>query len=302
MQERITYKKFDRERVDAYLSLIYKNYSRSYFKKLINREKVFVNNKSVFASYRLKYDDIVTFKLEEELHPYVIDIESEEIELNIIYEDDDIIIVNKQSGIVVHPSYGHLSGTLLNALMLRSNGKYNLYLVHRLDKDTSGLIIFAKNEKSKISISKQFQKRTVEKIYFTAVKGTIIENKGIIDAPLGRSLQNRKLMSVNSLAKKIAITKFKVIARKDGYTLMEVKIITGRTHQIRSHMKYINHPIIGDRQYGGPEIVNEQKYERQMLHAYNIVFTHPKTLKIVNFTAELPNDIKELFKKDENKF
>jgi 23S rRNA pseudouridine1911/1915/1917 synthase len=169
-------------------------------------------------------------------------------------------------------------------------------LVHRLDKDTSGIIIFAKNEKAKINISKQLQKRVVKKIYYAAVKGIITENRGIIKAPLGRSPQNRKLMSVNPLAKKTAITEFRVIGRKTDYTLLKVRIITGRTHQIRSHMKYINHPVIGDRQYGGPETtVGIKKCERQMLHAYNITFTHPSTSKIVKFTAQLPNDMKEIF-------
>jgi 23S rRNA pseudouridine1911/1915/1917 synthase len=293
MQEKIVYEKFERERVDSYLASIYKDYSRSYFQKLTDKQKVFVNGRSIFSSYKLKHDDIITFEFEKEEK---LSIKPEKIKLNIVYEDDDIVIVNKQSGIVVHPSYGHPSGTLLNALMAHSKGKYNPYLTHRLDKDTSGLIVFAKNEKSKISISKQLQKRVVRKIYYAAVKGIIVEHKGRIEAPLGRSPQNRKLMSVNPLAKKMAVTEFNVIAGKDGYTLVEVRIITGRTHQIRSHMQYINHPVIGDQQYGGPEIINGKHYERQMLHAYNITFTHPRTSKTINFTAELPNDMKEIFK------
>ncbi|MDR3256586.1 MAG: RluA family pseudouridine synthase [Endomicrobium sp.] len=294
MQEKIIYEKFERERVDSYLASIYKDYSRSYFQKLTDKQNVLVNDKIVLSSYKLKHDDVITveFKKEEKLQ-----INPEKIRLDIVYEDNDIIIVNKHPGIVVHPSYGHPSGTLLNALMEHSAGKYNPYLVHRLDKDTSGLIIFAKNEKSKISISKQLQKRAVKKVYYAAVKGTLVENKGRIEAPLGRSPQNRKLMSVNPFAKKEAVTEFKVIARKDGYTLVEVRIITGRTHQIRSHMKYINHPVIGDKQYGGPETINGKSYQRQMLHARNLVFTHPRTSKTVEFIAELPNDMKEIFKK-----
>ncbi|GHT50263.1 pseudouridine synthase [Endomicrobiia bacterium] len=293
MQEKMIYEKFERERVDLYLASIYKDYSRSYFQKLTDKQKVFVNGRSVLSSYKLKHSDTIAFEFEKEAK---LSIKPERIKLNIVYEDDDIIIVNKQSGIVVHPSYGHPSGTLLNALMAHSKGKYNPYLVHRLDKDTSGLIIFAKNEKSKISISKQLQKRAVRKMYYAAVKGTIVEHKGRIEAPLGRSPQNRKLMSVNPLAKKMAVTEFNVIARKDGYTLVEVRIITGRTHQIRSHMQYINHPIIGDQQYSGPKVIDGKCYERQMLHAHKLTLTHPKTSKTINFTAELPCDMKEIFK------
>ncbi|GHT47414.1 pseudouridine synthase [Endomicrobiia bacterium] len=293
MQEKIIYKKFERERVDLYLASIYKDYSRSYFQKLTGKQKVFVNGRSVLSSYKLKHSDTIAFEFEKEAN---LSIKPEKIKLNIVYEDDDIVIVNKQSGIVVHPSYGHPSGTLLNALMAHSKGKYNPYLVHRLDKDTSGLIIFAKNEKSKISISKQLHKRAIRKMYYAAVKGTIIEHKGRIEAPLGRSPQNRKLMSVNPLAKKMAVTEFNVIARKDGYTLVEVRIITGRTHQIRSHMQYINHPIIGDQQYSGPKVIDGKCYERQMLHAHKLTLTHPKTSKTINFTAELPCDMKEIFK------
>jgi 23S rRNA pseudouridine1911/1915/1917 synthase len=293
MQEKLHYENFERERVDSYLASIYKDYSRSYFQKLILGQKVFVNDKLVVSSYKLKHGDNIVFEFEKE--KTIIQINPENIKLDIVYEDNDIVIINKQSGIVVHPSYGHASGTLLNALVAHSSGRYIPYLVHRLDKDTSGIIIFAKNEKSKISISKQLQNRAVKKIYYTAVKGIIVENKGCIEAPLGRSPENRKLMSVSSLAKKMAITEFKVISRKEGYSLLKVRIITGRTHQIRSHMKYINHPVVGDFQYGGPEIIDGKIYKRQMLHAYNVTFTHPRTSKEISFTASLPKDMSEIF-------
>lgn len=295
MQEKVKYEKFEKERIDSFLASVYKDFSRSYFQKLIEKNKVLVNGKEVLVSHKLKHNDEVSVEFEKE---EIFNIKPEKIKLDIIYEDDDIIIVNKQPGIVVHPSYGHPSGTMLNALMAHAKGKYNPYLVHRLDKDTSGLIIFAKNEKSKISISKQLQNRAVKKIYYAAVKGIIAENKGRIEAPLGRSAHNRKLMSVNPLAKKMAISEFNVIARKSDYTLVEVRIITGRTHQIRSHMKYINHPVIGDKQYGGPAVIEGKAYERQMLHAYEVSFTHPKTSKEVTFTAKLPNDMKEIFSKN----
>ncbi|MDR0978288.1 MAG: RluA family pseudouridine synthase [Endomicrobium sp.] len=294
MLEKVIYDKFERERVDSYLASLYKEYSRSYFQRLADKQMLFVNNKPVLPSCKLKKGCIISFSFnaEEKLK-----IEPEEMNLNIIYEDSDIIIVNKQPGIVVHPSYGHSSGTLLNALAAYSKGKYTPYLVHRLDKDTSGLIIFAKNEKSKISLSKQFQKRTVKKIYLAAVKGIIAENSAVIDAPLGRSPQNRKLISVNSLAKKNGISKFRVLVRREEYSLVEVRIITGRTHQIRAHMKYIGHPVIGDKEYGGSGIaVNGKIYDRQILHAYNVIFTHPGTSRTVEFKADLPDDIAEIFR------
>jgi len=292
MEEEIVYKKSERERIDSYLASVYKDYSRSYFQRLLDGQKVFVNNNAVPANCRLKQGDIIAFDFKKEERS---DIKLEKIKLDIIYEDDDIVVVNKQSGIVVHPSYGHESGTLLNALSGRCEGKYNPYLLHRLDKDTTGLIVFAKNERAKISISKQFQNRTVKKIYYAAVKGIIAEDRGRIEAPLGRSPQNRRLMSVNPFAKKMAVTEFKTVLRKDTHTLLEVRIITGRTHQIRSHMKYINHPVIGDRQYGGPETVGKSRFGRQMLHAYSMAFTHPRTAESVEYTAELPDDMKKIF-------
>jgi 23S rRNA pseudouridine1911/1915/1917 synthase len=293
--QKILYEKFERNRIDSFLADIFKQYSRTYFQKLIDQNKnfVLVNGNSVLASYKLKHNDII----EIEFAPEIIDdkIKPEKMNLDIVYEDNDIIVVNKAAGIVVHPSFGHIDGTLLNGLVAYAKKKFHPFLVHRLDKDTSGLIIFAKNEKSKISISKQFQNRAVNKIYCAAVKGTIVENNGRIEAPLGRSHENRKIMSVNPFAKKQAISEFKVIARKDGFTLLEVRIITGRTHQIRSHMKYINHPVVGDIQYGGPQNIDGKIYKRQMLHSYQIAFTHPKTSKPLKFKAALPKDMKEIF-------
>jgi 23S rRNA pseudouridine1911/1915/1917 synthase len=294
MQKKIIYEEFKRQRIDFYLSLMYNDYSRSYFQKLIDKFKILVNNKNIIASYKLKYSDVITINFEEKKE---LKIMPEKIKLNVVYEDDDIIVVNKQAYIVMYPCYGHLSGTLFNALMWYAKGKYNPYLIHRLDKDTSGIVIFAKNEKTKINILKQFKNRSIKKIYLTAVNGNIVENKGRIEAPLGRSHQNRKIMSVNSLARKKAITEFSVIRRKRNCTLLKIRIITGRTHQIRSHMKYINHPVIGDKQYGGPHIIDGQQYNRQVLHSYSVVFTHPSTSKTIEFFAELPTDIKRMFNK-----
>ncbi|MDR1952145.1 MAG: RluA family pseudouridine synthase [Elusimicrobiota bacterium] len=295
--QKIKYEKFERERIDSFLASIYKEYSRSYFQKLIEsslgNKGVRVNEKNISSSYKLKRGDFIEIEFPAQLEN--LGVKAEKIDIDIIYEDDDIIVINKPFGIVVHPSYGHLDGTLLNALVGYADEKFIPYLVHRLDKDTSGLILFAKNEKSKISISKQFQNRAVKKIYYAAVKGTIVENRGRIEAPLGRAPENRKIMSVNPLATKMAISEFSVMARRDGFTLVKVHIITGRTHQIRSHMKYINHPVVGDKQYGGPQVINSKIYSRQMLHSYQISFTHPKTSKNLTFIAPLAEDMKEIF-------
>ncbi|MDR3111695.1 MAG: RluA family pseudouridine synthase [Elusimicrobiota bacterium] len=293
MQEKLKYENFEHLRLDSYLAKNYKDYSRAYFQKLIEQKKIFVNEMPEASSYKLKRGDCITFEFKSEKASAIL---PENINIEIIYEDDDIIAINKHPAIVVHPSYGHLTGTLLNALAAYFKGKSQVYLVHRLDKDTSGIILFAKNEKSKISLSKQFQKRAVRKIYCAAVKGIVVESRGRIEAPIGRSPQNRKIMTVNPLAKKMAVTEFKVLARKDGFSLLEIRIITGRTHQIRSHMKYINHPVVGDNQYGGPQTINGQNYNRQMLHSREIAFTHPKTSKNVHLIADFPDDMRDIFK------
>ncbi|MCL2388900.1 MAG: RluA family pseudouridine synthase, partial [Elusimicrobia bacterium] len=271
-----------------------RGYSRTYFQKLIDSGLACVNGKTVLSSHKLKYGDEIYYEIPDEVK--LSGITPQKIALDIIFEDLSIIIINKPSGLVVHPSYGHEDGTLLNALYGYAGKKFIPYMVHRLDKDTSGLIVFAKNEKAKINLSKQFQKRTVKKIYYTAVLGIITENRGRIEAPLGRSKENRKVMSVGHGAQKMAITEFKVISRKDNYSLVEVNIITGRTHQIRGHMKYINHPVLGDTAYGGPAELNGIKFPRQMLHSFEITFTHPESSKNVTFKAPVPKDMKNLFK------
>jgi 23S rRNA pseudouridine1911/1915/1917 synthase len=298
MQKKIIYNKKEKSRIDCYLAVIYKNkHSRSYLKKLINNGSVFVNEKQTLScSYMLKNTDEIVVKFRDNLKKNKTDFN--DIKLEIIYEDNDLIIINKTYGIVVHPSIGHSSDTLLDLLNIYSHGKYIPHLIHRLDKNTSGVIIFAKNKKAKEYISKQFKERKVKKIYYAIVCGNILENKGIIKAPLGRSMHNRKNISVNPFAKKSAITEFEVIDKKFEYSILKVKIVTGRTHQIRSHMKYIHHPILGDRQYGWnvKKKINGKYYYRQMLHSYMIEFIHPTTLKLVKFIANIPDDMINLFK------
>jgi 23S rRNA pseudouridine1911/1915/1917 synthase len=221
---------------------------------------------------------------------------AEKIALDILYEDDDLVIVNKPAGMVVHPACGHASGTLLNALAGHAAGRFASLLVHRLDKDTSGVIITAKNERAKNSLVKQFQGRAVRKTYLAAVKGSVNESQGRIEAPLGRSPSDRKMMVVGPLAEKMAITEFSVVHRTPHYSLIEAHPVTGRTHQIRSHFAYIGHPVLGDAMYGGPERIDAREFHRQMLHAHHVSFTHPSTGKRVEFTAPPPEDIAALWK------
>jgi len=289
--EEIIYRDNKQDRIDCFMNKQCPGYSRTYFKNLIKSGKLFVNGKDVSPNYKLKISDKITYCLQDKPS---FSMEPEDIPLDIVYEDDDIIVINKQAGIVVHQSYGHEAGTLLNALIYHLKNK-SPFMVHRLDKDTTGAIIFAKNQKAKVSLSKQFQKRTIHKIYVTAVCGIIQEDKGRIEAPLGRSQKNRKIIEVGPLAKKMAITEFKVLARTNGITLLAVRIITGRTHQIRSHMKYIGHPVLGDAAYGGSQCLNGVVFNRQMLHSYKIKFSHPCSGKTLELIAEIPNDMKNLF-------
>ena len=293
MENKVVCDKNNQERLDCFMNNLHKEYSRTYFQKIIKENKVLVNGKNVNPSYKVKVGDEIVYTLEEE---QIISLKPENIPLNILYEDDDIIVINKQADLVVHPSFGHETGTLLNALLYHFKGKCSPFMVHRLDKDTTGAIIFAKNEKSKVSLSKQFQKRTIHKTYVTAVTGTVVEEQGRIEAPLGRSMQNRKIIEVGPLAKKMAITEFKVLSRSRDVSLLEVHIITGRTHQIRSHMKYIGHPVLGDVDYGGSDHLKDIKFTRQMLHSYRVRFTHPTNSKEIEIVAPLPNDMKSLFK------
>lgn len=281
------------ERLDCFMNGLHKEYSRTYFQNMIKQGKLSVNGKKVMPSYKAKKNDKIEYVIEETAPASLL---AENIKLNILYEDEDIIVINKQAGLVVHPSYTHETGTLLNALLYHFKGKISPFMVHRLDKDTTGAIIFAKNEKSKVSLSKQFQKRAVHKTYVTAVTGIVVEENGRIEAPLGRSMTNRKIMEVGPLAKKMAITEFKVLSRSRDFSLLEVHIITGRTHQIRSHMKYIGHPVLGDVIYGGSDHIKEIDFKRQMLHSYKICFTHPITSKQLEIIAPIPDDMKSLFK------
>ena len=279
------------KRIDSFLPGTFPDYSRGYFQKLIKAGKVTINGSAVNAHQSARPGDEVEFELEASIKQ----VAPNDLPLEIIYEDKDILVINKKPGMVVHPACGHYDDTALNALYAYAAGKFIPFLVHRLDKDTSGILVIAKNEKAKNSLTKQFEKRAVKKVYLTAVKGNISENRGRIEAPLGRSPNDRKKIVVGPLAKKNSVTEFKVMFRNQDYSVLEVYPLTGRTHQIRSHMVYIGHPVLGDVFYGGLQQLKEKQYGRQMLHARRISFTHPSTGKKVEFEATIPDDMKGLY-------
>lgn len=252
MKQYIIKKEQKNIRIDKLISELEKDLSRSSIQRMIEEGNILVNGKKVKSSYKVEEDNVITIKKEK---PKEVDVLPEDIPLNIIYEDKDIIIINKKKGMVVHPGNGNPNGTLVNAIMSKCKGslsgiggKIRPGIVHRIDKDTSGLVIVAKNDKAHINISNQIKNREVEKIYIALVRGVIKENKATINMPIARSNTDRKKMAVDKNGKE-AISEFEVIKRYNGYTLVKVKIKTGRTHQIRVHMSEIGYPIVGDTVY-----------------------------------------------------
>lgn len=289
------------QRIDAYLAKKYEDMSRVAVKRLIDEEKILVNNKKTKASYKVQENDEITI---EEETPKEIELKAQNIPLEILYEDNDIIVVNKPKGMVVHPANGNPDGTLVNAVMAICHdslsgigGEIRPGIVHRLDKDTSGVIVVAKNDKAHINLSEQIKNHKVEKTYLALVKGFVKENEATINMPIGRSTSNRKKMTVTKSGKQ-AITHFKVIKRykthKQDYALLEVKIETGRTHQIRVHLSQIGYPIVGDSTYSNGK--NEWGIEGQCLHAKSLKFKHPITGKEMYIEAKLPQYYEELLR------
>ena len=283
----------EKNRLDSYIASKDLELSRSMIKKLLEDGKITVNGEITKASYKVQLNDKIEIDIEK---PKEVKLEAQEIPLDVIYEDNDILVVNKQKGLVVHPGNGNLDGTLANAVMAHCKdslsgigGELRPGIVHRLDKDTSGLLIIAKNDKAHIKMSEQIKDRKVKKTYIALVRGIISENEATINMPIGRSTKDRKKMAVTKNGKE-AITHFKVLNRfttnKASYTLLEVKIDTGRTHQIRVHMAEIGHPIIGDTVYSNGK--NEFGVVGQCLHAKKLEFTHPITEKEMNLEAPLP--------------
>jgi len=276
-------------RIDKYLIDLL-GISRSKIQKLIDSDNVFVNDKIIKNSYIVRVDDVIKVNEVEENT----DILPEDIPLDIVYEDEYLLVVNKPSGMVVHPALGHYSGTLVNALMYHTNLSNNDIrpgIVHRIDKDTSGLLLVAKNDDVHLFLSEELSKRKVNRKYIALVNGVIMNDTGTIDAPIGRDLFDRKKMSVTDINSKEAVTHFKVLERFKDATLIECTLETGRTHQIRVHMNYIGFPIVNDPVYGRKKKINDFG---QMLHAKTIGFTHPITNEYMEFSIDAPKEFYEI--------
>ena len=289
------------KRIDAYLSEKNEDISRVAIQRLIEHQKILVNGKKIKSSYKVQENDKIT--LEEE-KPKEISLKAQNIPLEIIYEDNDIIAVNKPKGMVVHPANGNPDGTLVNAIMAICKdslsgigGEIRPGIVHRLDKDTSGIIVIAKNDKAHINLSEQIKNHEVKKTYIALVRGVIKENEATIDMPIGRSRTDRKKMTVAKDGKN-AVTHIKVLKRYDKYTLLEINIETGRTHQIRVHLSHIGYPIIGDYIYSNGK--NEFGVEGQCLHAKSLEFKHPITKKEMKLEAPLPEYFQDIINKLDN--
>ena len=284
-------------RIDSYLATKL-DISRSKIQKLIREGKVLVNDKVISANYLVKLNDQI--QLNDELN-YEISVEPENIPLDIVYEDDDLLVINKASGMVVHPAPGHYTNTLVNAFLYRFNrtsgDKMRPGIVHRLDKDTSGLMLVAKNEETHEKLSKMIGNKEVERRYLAITTGVIKTDTGTIDAPIGRDQRNRLKMQVTDVNAKEAITHFKVLKRYKANTLIECILETGRTHQIRVHLAYINYPIVNDPLYGKEKNCTEFG---QMLHSKSIRFNHPRTNKELYFEVEPPKEFKEKLEELEN--
>lgn len=298
MKEFIVEKEEIGKRLDAYLSLKNEKISRTMVQKLIEERNILVNGKNPKASYKVSEGDKIIL---EEVEPKEISLKAQDIAVDIIYEDKDIIVVNKPKGLVVHPANGNPDGTLVNAIMAICKGSLSGIggeirpgIVHRLDKDTSGIIIIAKNDEAHINLSEQIKNREVKKTYIALVRGFVKENEATINMPIGRSPKDRKKMAVVKNGKN-AITHIKVLERFNNYTLLQVNIETGRTHQIRVHLSQIGYPIVGDYTYSNGK--NEFGIVGQCLHAKSLKFRHPITNKEMYLEAELPQYFKDVIKK-----
>jgi 23S rRNA pseudouridine1911/1915/1917 synthase len=279
------------ERVDKYLSELFENQTRSYIQKLIKDNKVIVNEKIVKANYKINTGDVIVISIPDAV---ILDIQPQNIPLDILFEDDDILIVNKPKQMVVHPSAGHYDGTLVNAIMYHCrdnlsgiNGVLRPGIVHRIDMDTTGALVICKNDNSHLSLTEQLKVHSITRKHRAIVHNNVKEDEGTIDAPIGRHPIDRKKMAINLKNGKEAITHYKVLERFGNYTYIECQLETGRTHQIRVHMASIQHPILGDGVYGPSKIPFQ--LQGQTLHAMVLGFIHPSTGQYVEFEAPLPN-------------
>lgn len=286
------------QRLDKFLSEELSDFSRSQIQEYIDLGYVLVNSKVAKSSYKLSLKDVIEIK---DFPKEEYNLEAEDIPLDIVYEDNDLIVINKPKGLVIHPGAGNKNGTLANALKYYSdelsgvNGDFRPGIVHRLDKDTAGLLVVAKNDKTHLKLQDQLKDHTLGRTYYALVSGVISENEGKIIAPIGRDKQNRQKMAVDLRNGKDAETNFKVIERFKDHTLVECKLKTGRTHQIRVHMTYINHPVEGDPVYGkGNKTIFK---DGQLLFAKEISFVHPSTGKVMTFSVPLPKYFLEVLEK-----
>ncbi|AGR41441.1 RluA family pseudouridine synthase [Spiroplasma taiwanense] len=291
---------YDSERLDKYLTNYLKqeyNFSRSYIQKMIDSGEILINNTFTTSKYNLLVGDIITININE---PEEMSAKPENIDFEILYQDNDILVLNKPNNLVVHPAAGNPSGTLVNALLYKIKdlssigGVLRPGIVHRLDKMTTGIMIVAKNDNAHKKLTDMLSKNEIHKEYYAIVHGVIEPNAGLIDAPIGRHKTDRKKMTVTDINSKHAKTNFKVIQRFEKHTLISCVIETGRTHQIRVHMNYIKHPVLGDYLYSYRE---DQKLEfGQYLHAYKLEFNHPITNKKLELICELPKEFNDKIK------
>ena len=291
-------KEYENIRLDKVIPMMDKELSRVAVQRLIDEGNILVNGKKQKTSYKLRMGEEIIIN-----YPDIkeVELKAQDIPIDVIYEDNDIIVVNKPKGLVVHPANGNPDGTLVNAIMAICKeslsgigGELRPGIIHRLDKDTSGVLIVAKNDKAHINISDQIKNRETKKTYVALVRGIVKENEATINMPIGRSTKDRKKMAVTKNGKE-AITHFTVLKRfKEGYTLLEIKIDTGRTHQIRVHMAEIGYPIVGDFVYSNGK--NPFGVEGQMLHALSIEFMHPVTKKKMKLKADVPDYFENVIK------
>ena len=298
MKEYIVSQEEKGKRLDTYIPSVDTDITRTSAQRLIEDGNILVNGKNAKVSYKIQENDKISVEIPE---PKQIELKAQNIPIEIVYEDSDIIVVNKPKGMVVHPANGNPDGTLVNAIMAICKdslsgigGEIRPGIVHRIDKDTSGLLIVAKNDNAHVKMSEQIKNHEVKKTYIALVRGVFKENEATIDMPIGRSISDRKKMAVNKNGKN-AITHIKVLKRFDKYTLLQVNIETGRTHQIRVHLSHIGYPIVGDYTYSNGK--NEFDVVGQCLHAQKLEFKHPITQKDMCLEAELPQYFKDILDK-----
>lgn len=289
-------KEFENKRVDAFIAEVVEDLSRSQVQNLINSDLVTVNGKPTKPNYKVKESDEISLTFEEEKE---VEIVAENIPLDIVYEDSDVIVVNKPKGMVVHPAVGHYTGTLVNALMYHCgdslsgiNGEKRPGIVHRIDKDTSGLLMIAKNDKAHALLSEQLAKHTITRKYIAIVHNGFKEDSGTVDQPIGRNPKDRMKMAITHKHSRNAVTHYRVLERLKSFTLIEAQLETGRTHQIRVHMTFIGHPLLGDTVYG----VKKQpfKTDGQALHAKTLGFIHPSSGEYIEFHSEVPESFQKI--------